>query len=503
MMFIQLRKYLQNKLVLLSIIFIFSLTPRILTLNDMGQTWDETAYVLDGFKLVNHLWDLDFQHKDWYSWADHPPLSKYLYGISSLFDHDGYFKTGEPSFDFDYTAGGLLSAILFSLTVILTVLLGMRISKTVGIMSGIILSLLPISLGLSQLVSIESPLILFFTLSVYTFINLLEKFTLKRFIIAAFALGLAISVKYTNIFLFPILVLAHIFYVFFENKERKLSSFKPLLVIPVSILIFFLLWPALWFHLSDVIKSSSAIREAGNLQEFFMGNFSTSPIYFAVYFLTTTPLFIIIFFLIGLKDIRKKNFFILTLAVWFFLPFLQSFYFLRQGGIRYLIEIYVPLSIFAAIGINYLANKFKSLGFELIYVLIVIYLLISLFTVSPYYLNYFNILAGGTYGAYLNRTFPLGWWGEGQREAAIYVAQHAAYGARVGVFVVPSYLLPPIDGLTYEFYNQDKKYDFLIINYNALLYSKQDFSSIPKDYGLVYSVQAGSAPIVNVYKRIN
>src|SRR3989338_5783640 len=99
-----------------------------------------------------------------------------------------------------------------------------------------------------------------------------------------------------------------------------------------------------------------------------------------------------------------------------------------------------------------MSKKFAEYGFQLLYLLIPTYLVFSLLTISPYYLSYFNSLLGGTSGVYQNKTFELGWWGEGQREAVKYLTTVAKSGQTVGIYVVPKYLIPNVEGLIFVFY---------------------------------------------------
>lgn len=498
---------LSSKPILIALlIFIFAVLVRSYNFAEMGQTWDETAYVLDGHKLIKLISKADFGNEYWYHFPDHPPLAKYLYGIVSYLDLNGTMPNGNPSFNFDFNFMRLLSLFYGALASILVYFFVRKyFSNTVGILSSVILALLPVYVGMNQLVTLESPIVLFFIATIFAFMSLLEKPSNKKIILVGILLGLTISIKITNLLIVPILFGSLLIYIK-KHKMSRNQALKIMLIFPISIVMFFALWPALWFHPLQTFRNALAIRvpQLGS-QSLFLGEYKSAPVhYFLIYFLVTTPLLVIFFFFIGLKDIlRKPSWQYATIILWFFVPFLLSFYNLKQGGIRYIIEIYPALSILASLGIVYLARKFKENGLQLLYIFIPVYLLISLFLISPYYLNYFNSLVGGPGGVYSNKTFDLGWWGEGQREAVKYLLKVAQPGQTVGVYVVPKYLLPPVEGLEFKFYDKKEKYDYLIVNYYALLQKRQDYNSIPKDYGLVYSVQAGGAPIVNVYKRTN
>ena len=471
----------------------------------MGQTWDETAYVMDGYTMINLLIKGDFTNKHWYDYPDHPPLAKYMYGLASLLDKDGTFDNGKPSFVFDYNFMRLVSVFCAALSAALLFLLTRKyFSNKVAILAAIIFMLLPRLIGLNQLVTLESPKILFYIATILAFMGLLEKPSNRRIILVGILLGLTLSVKLTNILILPILF-GSLFIYAVRHKMQKEEILKIFLILPISFITFFAIWPALWFRPIETLKHAASIRipQLG-LGSLFLGKYDAAPFYYyIVYFFITTPLLIVLFFLIGLKDLlRKPNWQFLTIVLWFFVPFLLSFYNLKQGGIRYVIEIYPALAILAALGVDWAAKKFSEHGFVLLYFLVPIYLLVSCLLISPYYLDYFNSLAGGTVGVYQNRTFELGWWGEGQREATLFLSHNAVRGNRVGVYVVPKYLIPPIDGLTFEFYNPKKNYDYLMVNYLALINARLDYSIVPSNYQPVYTVEAQGAPIVVVFRRI-
>ena len=245
------KSYYENRLLVVLFLFFFAAGIRLFNFAQAGQTWDETAYITDGYKLVGHIKNLDFNNLDWYSRPDHPPVAKYFYGLTAYLDKDGAFPDGKPSFAYDFNFSRLLSLLFGSLSVVLTALLGIRFfSKEIGVMAGIILATLPILVGMNQLITLESPIVLFFIATIYSFLVLLEKPTGKLIVLTAVLLGLTLGIKLTNILIMPIL-LAILFFWYWEigrkNTSRK-DILKILLIFPISVAIFFISWPALWFH---------------------------------------------------------------------------------------------------------------------------------------------------------------------------------------------------------------------------------------------------------------
>lgn len=144
-----------------------------------------------------------------------------------------------------------------------------------------------------------------------------------------------------------------------------------------------------------------------SIPEVFFGKLHlVSAWYYVFMFFITTPLLILLLFFTGLKDIfTKKEWVLFAIAVWFFIPFIQSFYHFRQHGVRYIIEIYAPLSIIAAVGFQYITRRYIEdyKKRALLFVPVVLYLFVILLRLTPYHIDYFNIFVGGPRGVYENR----------------------------------------------------------------------------------------------------
>lgn len=500
-------------------IFLFAFILRINTLNQIGRTWDEYEYIQQGYKLDELLIKGDFANPYFYTTYDHPPLIKYAYGITAHLDQIGVDKSGNPIFNYDYTYSRLLSAILGSLSAVLILLIAWEyISPFVGITAGIIFSTLPFFIGLSQLVSTESFLMFFFTSSIYSFIRLLKKYSIKKLFLTGILLGLALQIKQSNGILFPLFGLIYLFWYYFEGRinnekiwNKRLFSFIPIILIAITV--FVIIWPMPYFHLDVINEINQKIwLVKTSPPTIFWGRLMFSPvIYFVTLFFITTPLLIILLSLIGLKKIEKmKNWVLYGLIIWFIFPFIQSFYVWRVHGVRYIIEIYAPLAIIAAMGIAYVIEKLK-LGTKAkitSIVLITLYMFSIIYQMKPYYLDYFNELVGGPKGAYDKRYFELGWWGQGLREAGYYLQDNAKKNSSIALFISPPHVFPQIKGQKLIFIDPNKgiydpkiKYDYVVVNYFHVLREGFDDSKIKQDYKLMHQVTANRAPIVDIYKH--
>jgi hypothetical protein len=272
-----------------------------------------------------------------------------------------------------------------------------------------------------------------------------------------------------------------------------------------------------WFHLKEVLDMNYQLRikDTGlSVPEVFYGKLILVPkVYYIVHFFITTPLIILGLFLVGskkisdfsknLKNSNKTKWILYSLIVWFIVPFVQSFYNFRQHGVRYIIEIYAPLALIAAFGFEQLVSRYtKKIRWKLLlFVPVVFYLFIILWRITPYYLDYFNLTVGGAKNVYEKRLFQLGWWGEGVKEAVVYLDNSAPIGSKVGLAVRPLLTLPPLKRLKTSVYKSTEKYDYVIVNHFNIIREGFNDEKIRMEYVPIYNVLADGAKLVTVYKH--
>ena len=174
---------------------------------------------------------------------------------------------------------------------------------------------------------------------------------------------------------------------------------------------------------------------------------------------------------------------------------------LALSGIAY--TSYAPLALIAAVGLESVIKHFtKKIQIQLLFLIpIVIYLFIILIRISPYYLDYFNILTGGTYLVNKYNIFQQGWWGQGIREATLYLADHSESKSTVGLAVIPLEVVPQILHLKMEGYKKEKQYNFVIVSHYNIIREGFDDSQIKKNYNPIYFVKADGAVLVILYKH--
>lgn len=501
-----------HKIILLSfLIFTLAFSLRIWNLNKAGQMWDEKSLLVDyAWQHIRDAKNLDFGTDFWWKGTpDHPPLVRYLRGFASLPDIKGWDNRGFPIYNYDLTYDRMLSVILSSLAAILVFLIGARyISLYSGVTGGMIFSLLPIPLGHSQIAMYEPFGLFFFTASMFAFFLFLEKPNKKRMTLSGIALGLALLARETHLMLLPIMFII----IYLKNHCAKIQNLKLLIyktfsTFGIAFLTFFILWPMPFFHLGWEFNyfMSLRVKTAGAIPEVLFGHMMLTPIpYYFLYILITTPFLILLLAFIGAKKIDgSRNWVWYSIILWFCFPFILSFYPKREHGIRYIIQITIPFALIAAIGFETVVSKFvKKINHKVLLLIpLFLYQFVILLRITPYYIDYFNVLVGGTKNVYEKRLFPLGWWGEGIKEAFTYLNKNAPAGSTVGFATSPSHILPDLPGRKLIKYKDNGTYDFVVVNYYNTIREGFDDSKVRKNYKVVYSVMADGAHLVEVYKK--
>ena len=508
------QKYFQQPAVLFFTIVFISFLVRLVGINQMGRTWDEYAYVGVGDTFVHLLAKGDFGNEQWYAFPDHPPLSRYLYGLSGQLSVVERDEVGAATFSYDWTAPRVLSAFLGAASSGFVFLVGMQLfkKKTTAVIGASIFALLPLGIGYTQLITLESLNLLLCTAVVWSFLRYLDAPTLKRAVLVGVLLGLTLATKYTNV-VFVVLLLA-IWVGEAVQKWRRTHTFvlppQSAYCIPfVAAATVYILWPALWLHPQQTVANilNWAAARTTPPEEFYFGVYQKVPwhYYLGQLAVTTPPvvlgLFVSACYLIWMKGQRRQA---VILTLWLLTPLLLSFYPLKQNGIRYVIMLYAPLALFAGYAADqarmWLRTQQRDFEWYWLGGLLVV-LLLPLYTTFPYYLDYYNVFTGGAVRVYEHKLFELGFWGQGQREALIELANYVRPGSTVGMAVVPDYVAPNIPQLQTGIYSSDREFDFVVTNAFKEFRSEIRSELQARGYVPIHYVTAAGAPIVTIYAR--
>jgi len=227
-------------------------------------------------------------------------------------------------------------------------------------------------------------------------------------------------------------------------------------------------------------------------------------LYFIVHFLAGTPLVALALIAMGIwqrRTYRDRRYW--TLALFLIAPFGISFFHLRQDHLRYVLTAYSAGALLAAIGLDRIIGWLQSRWGvpALVPIGITLGSLVwSLAWIHPYYLNYYNPLAGGTKGVVAHQRFEIGFYGEGIREATDYINHTAPNGATVHYEVIPDDA-PYLDRPRLIRQDVPPGADYLITNTNAMNSPAKRSHFSLEGYHIVYEVQAAGAPFVWVYRR--
>ena len=279
-------------------------------------------------------------------------------------------------------------------------------------------------------------LFIFYSYSAYI---LLDKKNYSNVIIFSILTALLINTKILSII--PIALFSLIYIYNFLNTSKKLVNEKKIIIsfIFTTIISIYILWPYLWanpiVNLYLAFKNILVVHENLIVVNYYFGNYIHSDMmpwhYRAVWFLITTPIIILLLFIIGmisqsfkifdaLKKSLNKNYNFnnnLFFDLYFFFTFIITFFLVIElnaskfGGWRHLYFLYPIVIYFSIYCIKFLKNKFTNkLSIIILFFLLIINMTFNFFWVLKNHPNqhlYFNLLNK----KYFMKNFDLDWWG--------------------------------------------------------------------------------------------
>lgn len=500
-------------IVLSVLLFAIALAVRLVNFNAMGRTWDEPAYVETAYKYVLLVKQHNFSDPFWYEQSDHPPLARYLFASVSTFDIKYFNSKNTPVYYYNYTYARLTSTILSCLSVVLVFLIGYYFySEFIGVVSGLIFSLIPFFVGFAHTATLEALIMFTYTATLFFFLLYLKQKVRKFLILTGIFFGLSMLTKLTNVFAGVTMVIIYLYFNYIRLKSFDIKNvcFDFGIIGIVSFATVFTLWPMGVFHIAQVWEVQQTMRFSTNtaIPEVFFGRLLLVPFfYYPIMFLVTTPLMLLLLCSIGILRIDKsRNWIGIALILWFLIPFSQSLYHMRQHGVRYIIEIYAPFALLCGLGFEYFVSRFAKRTFlkSIMLIPVLLYLVLILVKISPYYLDYFNEVVGGNNFVYKNKLFQMGWWGQGIYEAASYISSHTNEKVTVALNgTQPTLVMPYYKNLTVVDYNKFKNADYVIVPYFDTVRLGFDEQKLLSSYHVVYVVHIDKAALVKVYKRFS
>ena len=498
-------------------IFLFALIVHLIGLNLIGRTWDEQYKVDFGVQGIDRIIAADYSLQGWSEGTEHPMVGKYIYGffaqmqmtyIRGLTDiaplspeEVSNIKNGNYvitaiydkmyAVPYDFTTARVGSALFNAFAVLFTVILAFYLIKNIwwSVLSGVLLLLTERFVFLGQLVTFESLSIFLFCLIVFYFNKLLKNPTnSKQYILVGMLSGLFFWTRYNNIIVFPFLV-GWVGLHYFFTKDKKIVTFKLLIIPTVAFLLGIIIWPYLWYNFPQSLFDSLHFHQ----KRLELSNI----LYYWNYVLVTTPIPLLFGAAIGIGwGIYKRKYWHMIFLWWILCTLLvYSVFVIPIGGTRLVSIIYPVLSIFAAYGYFKMLRK----KFVLLLIPILLWLVIDEVRIYPYYLDYYNQFVGGVSGA-RQKGYDFSWWGEGQREVGLWVNENVSNGESVGLIVDPKYVFPAIrPGIVKKDYvDATTDADYVAISYYDEIRLPKKFFRTHK---LVYQATVEGERLVGLYKR--
>lgn len=506
-----------KKKILIVFVVIAVLTGiRLIGFEREGVTYDEPVYVKAGREYMSALSKFDFSQESWSFNKEHPPVTKYVYGTSEvfrlIFDK---FTSWESNINNIYTFPRLMSILLGSATLLYTFLIArFFLNFWLSLLAMIVLGLNPLFIAHTRLAGHESVSLFFVSGMWYWYLLYNNTKSKLHFAIMNLHGILAFGTRFNNVLaIFPIWIWEAISWIKNLSNNKKILHKIPwkLIWLPLSLWIgVFLIFPYWWTNPIESIQSTIN-HWGGDPKELFFGEIRTTPwIYYIVYFMSQTPIILIILGLFQVFNIlfskskwQAKNLFLITI---FLIWFLWSLSTIKQGGMRYLLPLYIPFSILVVMSLGQILGKFRTILIT-VTSLIIIYLGIQLKSTHPFYLDYYNELTGGSSRVFNNNILPIGFWGQSTLEVIKAIDKWVNPGESIGFYTIlmPEHLLTAFlpEGVN-GVYKIDKtalfKTDWIL----QQSIFKNNSDPIPDYYELVNTFYGvGDTPLFYLYKNTN
>lgn len=347
------------------------------------------------------------------------------------------------------------------------------------------------------------------------------------FIIAGIAFGISIRIGGLLIFAFFVLfVFLGIYFKYQRGELEKEHLMRMVWIMPiVSIFIFMcsyglgiLLWPwALESPFHHPFESLSIMKDyPTTVRQVFEGKLYWSdrfPWYYLFkYILISTPLLVLAGFISVFTQRMRDPEIILKLLFLFIVFGFPLFYAAATdanvyGGWRQLLFVFPPFVVLSAIGLWYIFKRIRLQRIKLAIATSVFGMLLAgptYFIIKnyPYQYIYFNILAGGTYGAY--GEYELDYYFTSFKKAYQYIDENLGEKPAIiaANFIIPEYYVnKPYKQALIDYYNRSATdWDYAIIC-NTFLDPEQLRKGTWPPENTVYTVELEGRPILAILKR--
>jgi len=458
--------------VFVTIVILVILLPRILQL-DHYVTPDELLWVARSANFYSGLRNGNFSAT--YQ-REHPGVTVMWAGSIAFllrypdYGNDGYEQVNWEELqnhleetahikplDLLATARRIIVLLITTILVLAFYLAQRLIGLFPAILSFVLIAFDPFQIGLSRLLHLDALLASFMFLSLLAFLIYLREKRALYLIVSAIAAGLACLTKSPGIILVPVIGFMAFALIRRQVSDRSSGSANHIwrvisvLALWLSILgaVSIILWPALWqkpaFVLASILTQTQVhIAEGHPTPAFFNGNIypdgkiTSASFYLWSYFWRTTPVTLLGLLLSAWAVLARRkpiNQPYLRFVTFGCLLFVLLFGIVMTIGAkkfdRYILPVFPPLSLLSGIGwAAFFYSIREKFGRTFIKYAIPILLLMiaggqifASINTFPYYLSFYNPLAGGSQSA--PQVMLIG-WGEGLDEVGRYLSQKPA-----------------------------------------------------------------------------
>lgn len=423
------------------LILLIVLIPRVIDLDNPGLTWDAPGYLWAGKTYIANLLSLQLDPEAWKPNWEHPPLAKYLMGIS--------IYALKPYGISEVAAARLPNAVLGALTcLVIYFFLKESYTEWVGALAALTLSFLPRFFAHTRYAALDAPETAFATFSIYAFWK--GRTSDKWMVASAIFLGMAFSAKVSALSV-PLVFLIWPIVTYRREPIRKGRAAKFLVLFPLlAILTFVSLWPLLWVRPEHFWTFLRFHFHHFNIPVYYLGTVHPNgPWHYPlVMTLVTTPVSVIFLATLGLFYALKNLFtandkMVVLLFIWLLASLLRVSVSYGYDGVRLFLDAFPPLASLAAVGAAWFVALLRRLfntsleKLKTIFLFLAILVLVSEVYGSavthPYETSYYNeiLMAVGAAG-----NFEATYWGEVYKEVVEWLEENAP-GFKVIVPIAP------------------------------------------------------------------
>jgi hypothetical protein len=416
----------RSNLLLAGTLFVLYLVLNVATLHRYGITVDEPEHWFFGDRYLEFYLTLDPKVLD-FSSAWWPPMQTWPVGPTLAALTANLFSERLGLLD-SHDGHHLASVVLFGLALSgLFLFLAAHAGRTTAALSCLALAFQPRIWGEAHNNSEDVAHLVFYTLTVLTFLHGLLARRARWILGSALCWGLALGSK-INAVSIPLVLAPSLIRLWSDAGERRASITRALLAYPfIALSVLFLAWPYFWISPPERLAYFwSYLVHWGYAGP---ANWQAAPI---LDVLITTPLPILILGLVGVAASlcgarpfgRPVS---LTLALWFMLPIARSSLpgVLNYDVIRRFMEYAPALAIFAGIGGAALVER-RGRAIRAAVTALLLLPGIEVWRYFPYETSYYNLLVGGLGGAQSRKVHQSAdYWLSSYREGIDWINGHA------------------------------------------------------------------------------